>query len=192
MSSQQRQPKRILILGKSGSGKSTLAKKLSRLLTVKEVELDSIFWKPNWTKVFSDDMRIELEKQLRPDGEWIVDGNYRAFADITWAHAELIIWLDYSILFVLWRLFLRSVQRIWTQEQVCGENYESGWAIFWPTMEYNVLIACLYQSRKLKNEYPKMIKEYGEGKMLIFKKEHECEEWLERLRHDLGADQKAP
>lgn len=180
-------PKRILLLGKSGSGKSTLAKKLSALLNIEHVEIDMIFWRPNWTKTPKDEMRVQVDAKVRPDGEWIVDGNYRYLADITWQRSDLIIWLDYPMLFVLWRLFLRSVWRILTRQKVCGDNYESGAALFWPTYEYNILLCCLGESRKHQNDYPKFMKEYGQDKVMIFKKEEECEAWLERVR--LGVEE---
>jgi adenylate kinase family enzyme len=174
--------KRILILGKSGSGKSTLAKKLSSLLSIRHVEMDAIFWKPNWGQTPKDEMRAILEKELQPDGAWLVDGNYRSFADLTWSRAELIVWLDYPLLFVLWRLLLRSIRRIWTKEKVCGENYEDGRAIFSPNKDDNILIDCVRQQKIHAREYPRMTKEYGSGKVLVFRKESECEEWLETLR----------
>jgi energy-coupling factor transporter ATP-binding protein EcfA2 len=192
MDNQLQSANRILILGKSGSGKSTLARKLSGLLSIKHVELDTIFWKPNWVMTPIEEMRVELEKQLPPDGQWVVDGNYRKFADITWSRAQVIVWLDYPLLFVLWRLFLRSVWRIWTKEKVCGENYERGSAIFSPNGDTNLLMLCVQQWRSQAKDHPKMMKEYGDGKMLlVFRHERECEAWLEKLRSGMKMEQEA-
>ena len=46
--------KRILIIGSGGAGKSTLAVKLSELLGLDVVHLDSYFWNPNWEKTPTD------------------------------------------------------------------------------------------------------------------------------------------
>jgi energy-coupling factor transporter ATP-binding protein EcfA2 len=179
-------PKRILLLGKSGSGKSTLGKTLSALLNIEHIEMDRIFWKPNWVKKPQDEMRVEVDERVRADGEWIVDGNYRFLADITWQRAELIIWLDYPILVVLWRLILRSLWRIWTGAKVCGDNYESGAALFWPTREYNILLCCIGEMEKHNNDYPKYMKEYGAAdKIIIFKQQAELDGWLEKVQREL-------
>lgn len=39
---------KIIIIGTTGSGKSTVAKKLSEKLNVPHIQLDFLFWKPNW------------------------------------------------------------------------------------------------------------------------------------------------
>ncbi|KIW09032.1 uncharacterized protein PV09_00925 [Verruconis gallopava] len=174
--------RRILVLGKSGSGKSTLSRELSSILGIKHVEIDAIFWRPNWQQTPKGVMQTILDRELDPAGEWIADGNFRAFADITWRRAELIVWLDYPVVPVLWRLLLRSAWRIWTRQQVCGENYENGWGILWPSHEHNVLLACLYQRRNHAREYPRMIKEYGEDKVMVFQDERTCQAWVEKVR----------
>lgn len=47
-----------------------------------------------------------------PDG-WVIDGNYRNMVgDITWEAATDIIWLDYPIYIVLWRLLFRTIDRV--------------------------------------------------------------------------------
>lgn len=47
-----------------------------------------------------------------PDG-WIINENYRNMIDdIIWEAAIDIIWLDYSIYIILWRMFFRIIDRI--------------------------------------------------------------------------------
>ena len=41
---------RINVIGTSGSGKSTLAKRIAEKLDIPYIELDELFWKPNWTE----------------------------------------------------------------------------------------------------------------------------------------------
>lgn len=180
-------PKRILVLGKSGSGKTTVARNLSKLLNIPHLELDTIFWNPGWVKTPKDEMYKIVDEKLRTDGEWIVDGNYRFLADITWARAEMIVWLDYPLYVNLWRLFWRSLWRIVTREKVCGKNVESGRALLWPTVEYNILICCWQEARKHGEEYPKFIKEYGNGKMVILRSQRECDAWLEEFKAGMEA-----
>jgi adenylate kinase family enzyme len=40
----------LLVIGTSGSGKTTLAEKLSKQLGIKNIELDALYWKENWTE----------------------------------------------------------------------------------------------------------------------------------------------
>ena len=39
---------RINIVGTSGSGKTTFAKSLAQILTYEYIEMDQLFWGPNW------------------------------------------------------------------------------------------------------------------------------------------------
>ena len=41
---------RIVIVGSTGSGKSTLAGQLASQLDLPHIELDGLFWGPNWTE----------------------------------------------------------------------------------------------------------------------------------------------
>jgi adenylate kinase family enzyme len=40
--------KRINVIGTTGSGKTTFSKELSTALGIPYVQLDELFWKPNW------------------------------------------------------------------------------------------------------------------------------------------------
>ena len=66
---------RINVLGTSGSGKSTFSKKLADKLNVPYVQLDELFWKPNWTESSDEELFPKLEKAVSSD-EWVLDGNY--------------------------------------------------------------------------------------------------------------------
>ena len=52
---------------------------------------------------------------------WIIDGNYRSdLGHITWSAATDILWLDYPIYVVLWRLWFRTIGRIRGGEKLWG------------------------------------------------------------------------
>ena len=40
--------KKVIVVSSTGSGKSTLSKGLSALLSIPHIQLDALFWKPNW------------------------------------------------------------------------------------------------------------------------------------------------
>ena len=58
--------------------------------------------------------------------------------------------------------------------------------MFWPTIEYNILLCCIRERRKHAEDYPKFIKEYGQGKLLRFTSQRDVDEWFEQM----GAEHK--
>lgn len=86
--------KRILIIGSSGAGKSALSKKLGEKTGLKIIHLDKIYWKPNWTEPEKEDWRIALEKIMRENESWIMDGNYSNTLDIRVPFCDAIIFLE--------------------------------------------------------------------------------------------------
>ena len=93
-------PKRIVIIGDSCSGKTTLGKKIAAELSVKHVELDSLFWEPNWKEAEIDVFKSRIDKALSTDS-WVVDGNFAKAREVIWNRAELVIWLDLPLPVVL-------------------------------------------------------------------------------------------
>jgi hypothetical protein len=47
---------------------------------------------------------------------WVLAGNYHHVRDIVGPRAEAIVWLDYSLPLVFWRLTVRTVRRAETRE----------------------------------------------------------------------------
>lgn len=103
--------RRINVVGMSSTGKTTLASELADRLGVTHVELDALFWGPNWTPVPEDDFRRRVAAALAPD-DWVADGGYQVARDIIWGRADTIIWLDYPLRRILPRLLRRTVMRI--------------------------------------------------------------------------------
>lgn len=101
---------RILILGRTGSGKTTLARELAEALGVPHVELDSLFFGPNFSTVPLDVLRERTSAAIAGE-RWVTDGNKRAVRDLVWPRADTIVWLDYPITVSLWRLGKRALRR---------------------------------------------------------------------------------
>jgi adenylate kinase family enzyme len=108
--------RRINVVGTSCSGKTTLARELAARLDVPHVELDALFWGPDWTPVPLGEFRSRLAAALEPD-RWVADGGYAPVRDITWARVDTIVWLDYPIRTVLNRWARRTVARILSAEE---------------------------------------------------------------------------
>ena len=66
---------RINVLGTAGSGKSTFSKLIAEKLSVSYIQMDELFWKPNWRESSDEELFPKLEKALSSD-DWVLDGNY--------------------------------------------------------------------------------------------------------------------
>lgn len=108
--------RRINIVGTSCSGKTTVARDLARRLAMPCVELDALFWGPQWTPQPTDAFRERLATSLAGD-RWVADGGYAAVRDITWSRADTVVWLDYPMRTVLGRWARRTVARIRSGEE---------------------------------------------------------------------------
>ena len=101
---------RILILGRTGSGKTTLARQLAAALGVPHVELDSLYFGPDFSTAPLSVLRERTSAAIAVD-RWVTDGNKRAVRDLVWPRADTIIWLDYPMYVTLWRLAKRARSR---------------------------------------------------------------------------------
>ncbi len=116
---------RISIIGTTGSGKSTLAAHLARTLDVPCLELDAIHWQqPDWNPISREQFQSEVAEAVRAE-RWIIEGGYSIVRPQIWAHADTVIWLDYSFPVTLSRLLRRTTRRILSRELLWGSNYET-------------------------------------------------------------------
>ena len=107
---------RINVIGTSCSGKSTLARTLARRLELPCVELDALFWGPDWTPVPHETFRARVEAAAAGE-RWVIDGSYSPIRPITWGRADTVVWLDYPMPLVLARWARRTMTRIRSHEE---------------------------------------------------------------------------
>lgn len=110
-------PKKINVVGTSGSGKSTFSKRLSQILNIPYLEMDKIFWGPNWYWPSDEEFFGKLKQALQADA-WLLDGNYTRTIPIKWEKVEMVVWLDYPFAITLLRALKRAIRRAWTQEEL--------------------------------------------------------------------------
>ena len=108
--------RRINVVGTSCSGKTTLAREVAQRLDLPHVEIDALFWGPNWTPVPTEDFRARLTSALDRDG-WVADGGYAPVRDVTWQRVDTIVWLDYPLRTVVARWARRTLARIRSREE---------------------------------------------------------------------------
>jgi len=116
--------KRAVIVGPTCSGKSTLAQRMANLMGSKHIELDAIFWGPDWSERDPGQFREIISKLIKNDS-WVVDGNYKTVRDIVLSKATALIWLNYSFPRVFYRAFSRTTKRIVRKEKLFSGNTET-------------------------------------------------------------------
>jgi adenylate kinase family enzyme len=175
--------KRIVVVGVTGSGKSMLAERLARKLGLDFIELDAIYWKPDWVGSSNDEFRDKVEKAIQAPG-WAVAGNYSVTRDIVWQRAEAIVWLDYPFFLVLDRLLRRIWIRWRTKELLWGTNYESLW-VHCKLWSKDSLINWLFKTYwRRKRQYPFLmaLPQYAHLKAFRFKTPRQTDAWIESIK----------
>lgn len=124
--------RRVWVVGVTAAGKSTFAAELATLLGGPHVELDSLYWLPNWGVRDSDDFVARLAAKL--DGPaWVVDGQYPIAVDAFLDRATCVVSLEPPLATTLWRLTRRTLRRLVTGAPICGDNRESVRSTFGPS-----------------------------------------------------------
>jgi len=117
---------RLVLVGTSGAGKTTMATRVAKALDLPHVEFDGIRHGPNWTESPGDVFKVILGRRLQED-RWVADGNYSFARDVVWPRADAVVWLDYPIRVVMWRLFWRTIRRAVFRQELWNGNREKLW-----------------------------------------------------------------
>lgn len=149
---------RVVIVGTSCSGKTTLASQLATRLDTRLIELDSLYWGPNWTPADKGEFRRRVDEQTSKT-HWICDGNYSMVRDIVWSRATAIVWLNYSLPVVFGRALRRTWGRCFNQEALYAGNRESFRKSFFSSD--SILLWVLKTHRNYQREYRKYMNESG-------------------------------
>ena len=120
---------RFNIVGSSGSGKSTFASQLASLLDLKYIEIDAVYWKPNWTESSDEEFFSKLKKALSSES-WVADGNYSRSIPVKWEYVQAVIWLDLPYWQIIYQVIKRTLRRSIKKEVLWAGNRESLWKVF--------------------------------------------------------------
>ena len=174
--------RRIVVIGTTGSGKSTLAEQLARKLDLEFIDLDALYWEPNWVAAPDDLFRARAELATRAEG-WAVAGNYSKVRDITWPRAQAVAWLDYPLGLIYKRLIVRSVRRWWTRELLWGTNRERLWPHLMIWSDESLFRWAYKTYWRRKREIPQYLElpQHSHLKLFHFTNPHETQNWLDDL-----------
>ncbi len=108
---------KINVVGTSGSGKSTFSHKLANKLEAPHIELDALFWRPNWQETPDDEFFALIEQRTASDS-WVLDGNYNRTVPVKWKRVDMVIWLNYSYFRTIWQAVTRALKRSWYKAEL--------------------------------------------------------------------------
>lgn len=171
---------RINIVGTTGSGKSISAKLLAERLGLRCIEIDSLFWKPDWGQTPDDEFLPAVDEATRGD-QWVLDGNYSRTRSIVWPRVDTVVWLDYSFPCVFWQLLRRTIRRSLTREVLwngCRERFRVSFL-----SKDSILIWCIKTYWRRRRNYPQLFKrpEHQHIRILRFRTPRAFRQWLRSL-----------
>jgi len=179
---------RVLVVGTSCCGKTTFAKALAELLKIPRIELDALYWGPNWQAKPDGEFRRLAEEAVLQD-RWIIDGNYSALRDVTWPKATAVIWLNYDFPLVFWRGFLRSLRRSLLGQELFSGNRETLRRTFFTR---DSILWWIIQTHKLRRRnYRRLLetKKFPDLQWIELRNPSEAEEFLQSIRSSMvGTD----
>ena len=173
---------RILILGRTGSGKTTLARQLAAALGVPHVELDSLYFGPDFRTAPVSVLRERTSAAVAGD-RWVTDGNKRAVRDLVWPRADTVIWLDYPMYVTLWRLAKRARRRTSAlSSQAAQTGRRTGLPKQMLAAAKGVLTA-LRSHRGQRREYPRLFAEPANQHLAVarLRSPHATHQWMARV-----------
>jgi len=122
---------KINVVGTTASGKSTFARKLANAINVPFIEMDAVYWGPNWYEPPDAAFFKELGTALS-SSSWVLDGNYSRTTHIKWREVDTVIWLDYSFPITIYQSLSRAIKRACYKTEIWPNtgNYETFGGIF--------------------------------------------------------------
>lgn len=154
-----------------------LAAELAHRLRIPHIELDALFWEPDWVEAEPDVFRDRVTLAVSTEA-WVADGNYSRARDLVWTRAETIVWLDYPLWLVLWRTFRRSIRRIASHEDFWSSgNRETVRNTFFS--KDSLLLWQLSHHRPRRRRYAELLSPHGTQVHVVrLRSPDELDAWL--------------
>ncbi|MFE4654759.1 adenylate kinase [Streptomyces sp. NPDC056707] len=105
---------KVAVFGLPGTGKTTLAQYMAARTNSAVTSLDDILFAPGGPLPL-DGFRTAAARVT--DGpQWIVEGNYSKLAEVVWHRADILVWLDYPLPVITWRIARRWLRQLTGRE----------------------------------------------------------------------------
>ncbi|MCG0065999.1 adenylate kinase [Streptomyces tricolor] len=169
--------RKIALFGPPATGKTTLARWLSAELGHPHTDLDDI--------LFTPDGPLPLPEFRRQAGEvtqadaWIVEGNFSKLADVVWHRADVLVWLDFPLPLIMYRIVRRSLC------QLTGhDDSPQAQRLTWSKAFFNRRSLLRTAIRKYRNNRPRYAQQVSETaalgvKVVRLRSPHEVLRWRE-------------
>lgn len=173
-------PLRIIIVGTTGSGKTTLAKRVSEKMDIPHIEIDALFWKPDWEESANEEFFAKAKAAVTPEN-WVMDGNYGRLRPITWQRATMIVWIDLPFWLNCWQIVSRTIRRVITREKLWAGNQERFFKSFFTKDSIIHWFFATYHSNKKRYIGMLATPPYPHLKMVRLSSRKAIEVWLHNL-----------
>lgn len=172
---------RFAVVGTSCSGKTTISKAISEKLGIKYVEIDSIYWLPDWQKRPDKGLFCIIDKATLEDA-WVTDGSYSRLHNYTLNRADVIVWLNYSFPLVFLRALRRTIKRSITQEELFAGCRESWYESF--CTRNSILWWVITTFKKRRDQYRKIFNEkiFGDKTYVELHSQREADRFLREIK----------
>ena len=165
-----------MVIRTTRSGKTTPAPPLAAILGVPHIELDALHWEPNWQEAPTDLFLARVQAAVAAEA-WTADGKYHGGRDLVWGRADTLVWLDFPLYVILWRLSLRTARRIIWREELWSGNRETLAAAL---SRDSILLWALHTYQRRRRETPLLLQQpaYRHLTVVHLRSPQEAQRWL--------------
>src|SRR5262249_15296880 len=136
-------------------------------------------WQADWKAASDETFRARVVEAVNEEC-WVADGNFSRIREVVWGRADTLIWLDYPLWLILWRLTKRSWTRIRQQEVLWNGNHESWGHLLGRDGVYMWTLKAHFRHRR---EYPTLLQEprFKHLQVVRLRSVRVTREWVEGL-----------
>ncbi|MBC7466916.1 MAG: adenylate kinase [Bdellovibrio sp.] len=184
--------KKINVIGTTGAGKSTLSKKLAVLLGQPFIEIDQIFWGPNWKKPTNRDFYDNLKSFLDNNPTFVLDGNYTKATALKWAYTETVIWVNLPFAQTLWQLIGRTLKRLLLQKELWPNtgNRESIYGHLFTNDSIFYWLFKTFKGNQIKFKSDMVLKQWAHIQFIELTSNAQVQQFLQLVTKEIAARNK--
>lgn len=166
---------KIQVCGYSASGKSTFSKALAKYYNTPVLHLDTLHFGPNWEKIPDEEMNKKVDKFLKENASWVIDGNYKKIAPNRFEECDLLFYFDFNRFTCIRNAYRRFRKYKNTTRDDMAEGCDE-------TLDLEFITWILFRSRtKQRKDYFKNLGKIYKDKFIVFKNHQEVDKYLEVL-----------